>query len=76
MADPITYAELQKELVEEAQLLLGIALQTLGNPPDDPVPDDKIAAYRAAYQSDYHADAPSGLTEVIAKSTRRARVTC
>jgi len=68
---PIKYGELQKQLIEEAQSLLSIALKTLGHAPDDVVPDSELDAY----QGEYHATQPQKPTSTKG-ATGRARVTC
>ena len=74
MPDPITYAELQKELIEEAHLLLGMAVEMLGEPPDAVVDEAVILACQARYHD--HPPAVEGVSGALAKTTGRARVSC
>jgi hypothetical protein len=64
-----TYRDLHKELVEEAQLLLKMALETAGKPMGDPVDTTFIDKLRG----EYHANPPQ---DTLSAVRGRARISC
>ncbi len=73
MAKPeITYGELQKQLIDEAKVLLDIAKLIAGKNPNALVPPQEILSFEAMYR----ANPPETMETAKAAGTGRARITC